>query len=166
MALRLFRLFVPLFVVVTLWSAAADAQAPATPAAFPHDEKLPFDAVVTRGTLANGLAYYIRKNTRPEKRVSLRLAVKAGSVDEENDQQGLAHFLEHMAFNGTKRFKPGELIAALESTGTRLGPHVNAYTSFDETVYMFQLPTDKEGLVEKGMQALADFAGGMTLDPA
>jgi zinc protease len=170
MTLRFSRLFVPLFVVVTLWSAAADAQAPAqapaTPAAFSPDEKLPFDAAVTRGTLANGLTYYIRKNTRPEKRVSLRLAVKAGSVDEENDQQGLAHFLEHMAFNGTKRFKPGELIAALESTGTRLGPHVNAYTSFDETVYMFQLPTDKEGLVEKGMQALADFAGGMTLDPA
>ncbi len=70
----------------------------------------------------------------------LQLAVKAGSVDEEDDQQGLAHFLEHMAFNGTKRFKPGELIAALESTGARLGPHVNAYTSFDETVYMFQLP--------------------------
>ena len=91
--------------------------------------------------------------------------MKAGSVDEENDQQGLAHFLEHMAFNGTKRFKPGELIAALESTGARLGPHVNAYTSFDETVYMFELPTDKEGLVEKGLQALADFAGGMSLDP-
>ena len=67
-----------------------------------------------------------------------------------------------MAFNGTKRFKPGELIAALESTGARLGPHVNAYTSFDETVYMFELPTDKTGLVEKGMQALADFAGGMS----
>ena len=95
----------------------------------------------------------------------MRLAVKAGSVDEENDQQGLAHFLEHMAFNGTRRFKPGELIAALESTGARLGPHVNAYTSFDETVYMFELPTDKTGLVEKGMQALADFAGGMSLDP-
>ena len=86
-------------------------------------------------------------------------------MDEENDQQGLAHFLEHMAFNGTKRFKPGELIAALESTGARLGPHVNAYTSFDETVYMFQLPTDKPGLVEKGLQALADFAGGISLDP-
>ena len=83
-------------------------------------------------------------------------------MDEENDQQGLAHFLEHMAFNGTKRFKPGELIAALESTGARLGPHVNAYTSFDETVYMFQLPTDKAGPGRKGLQALADFAGGMT----
>jgi zinc protease len=147
---------------------AGPAQAPKPPMpaqAFSPTEKLPFDSAVTTGTLPNGLKYYIRKNGRPEKRVSLQLAVKAGSVDEENDQQGLAHFLEHMAFNGTKRFKPGELIAALESTGARLGPHVNAYTSFDETVYMFQLPTDKEGLVEKGVQALADFAGGISLDP-
>jgi zinc protease len=95
----------------------------------------------------------------------MQLAVKAGSVDETDRQQGLAHFLEHMAFNGTRRFKSGELIAALEQTGARMGPHVNAYTSFDETVYMFQLPVDRDGVVEKGMQALADFAGGMTLDP-
>ena len=172
MTLRVFgRLFVPLF-VLALTSAPSlhaqakpAAQAPAAPAALAPSATIPFDKAVTTGTLPNGLRYYIRRNTRPEKRVSLQLAVKAGSVDEENDQQGLAHFLEHMAFNGTKRFKPGELIAALESTGARLGPHVNAYTSFDETVYMFQLPTDKEGLVEKGMQALADFAGGMSLDP-
>src|ERR671913_2305675 len=144
----------------------AQAVAPAAPqASFSSSERLPFDAAVITGTLPNGLQYSVRRNTRPEKRVMLQLAVKAGSVDEADDQQGLAHFLEHMAFNGTNRFKPGELIAALESTGARLGPHVNAYTSFDETVYMFTLPTDKEGLVEKGMQALADFAGGMSLDP-
>ena len=171
MKLRLFRLFIPLFVIglvgpsaMRAQSAAPAGQAPA-PSAPALTEQIPFDAAVTTGTLPNGLKYYIRRNTRPEKRVSLQLAVKAGSVDEENDQQGLAHFLEHMAFNGTKRFKPGELIAALESTGARLGPHVNAYTSFDETVYMFELPTDKQGLVEKGLQALADFAGGMSLDP-
>jgi zinc protease len=143
----------------------APAEAPASAVAFAPDERLPFDPAVTRGTLPNGLEYYIRQNSRPENRVSLQLAVKAGSVDEEDDQRGLAHFLEHMAFNGTKRFPPGELIAALEATGARLGPHVNAYTSFNETVYMFQLPTDREGLVETGMQALADFAGGITLDP-
>src|SRR5215203_6457506 len=170
MTLRPFgTLLVPLFVIgliappgMRAQGAAPAAQAPiAAPATA---ERLPFDAAVTTGTLANGLQYYIRRNTRPEKRVGLQLAVNAGSVDEENDQQGLAHFLEHMAFNGTARFKPGELIAALESTGARLGPHVNAYTSFDETVYMFELPTDKPGLVEKGLQALADFAGGMSLD--
>lgn len=141
----------------------AQAQA-AKPASTPTDP-LPFDAAVTRGTLPNGLTYYIRKNTRPEKRVALQLAVKAGSVDETDQQQGLAHFLEHMAFNGSRNFKSGELIATLESTGARMGPHVNAYTSFDETVYMFQVPTDKEGIVRKGLQALADVADGLTLDP-
>src|SRR5262245_7882506 len=129
---RRFSPFVPLFVlalvgaptviVTTAQTAQTGAPAAQTPGAAPSlSEKLPFDAAVTRGTLPNGLEYYIRRNTRPEKRVALRLAVKAGSVDEENDQQGLAHFLEHMAFNGTKRFKPGELIASLESTGARLG---------------------------------------------
>ena len=121
---------------------------------------------MTTGTLPNGLRYYIRRNGRPEQRVVMQLAVKAGSIDEENDQQGLAHFLEHMAFNGTRHFKAGELIATLESTGARMGPHVNAYTSFDETVYQFELPTNREGVVEKGLQALADFAGGMLLTPA
>jgi zinc protease len=162
------RLFL---LIVTLLAAThpvyLGAQAPAAaPQAFAPADQIPFDSAVTTGSLPNGLKYYIRQNGRPEKRVMLQLVVKAGSVDEEDDQQGLAHFLEHMAFNGTRRFKAGELIAALESTGARMGPHVNAYTSFDETVYMFQLPTDKPGVVEKGMQGLADFAGGMTLDPA
>ena len=143
----------------------AQVPAPQPPAAFAPTEVIPLDKAVTTGTLPNGLRYYVRQNARPEKRVMLQLAVKAGSVDETDAQQGLAHFLEHMGFNGTKRFKPGELIAALESTGARLGPHVNAQTGFDDTIYMFQLPTDKAGIIEKGMQALADFAGGMTLDP-
>ena len=141
------------------------AQTQAAKPAFTPTDTLPFDTAVTRGTLPNGLTYYIRKNTRPEKRVALQLAVKAGSVDETDHQQGLAHFLEHMAFNGSRHFKSGELIATLESTGARMGPHVNAYTSFDETVYMFQVPTDKEGIVHKGLQALADVADGLTLDP-
>ena len=136
----------------------------AKPALAPTDV-LPFDSAVTRGTLPNGLTYYIRKNTRPEKRVALQLAVKAGSVDETDQQQGLAHVVEHMAFNGSRNFKPGDLISTFESTGARMGPHLNAYTSFDETVYMFQVPTDKEGIVGKGLQALADVADGLTLDP-
>jgi zinc protease len=141
-----------------------------TPAATPTSrfnltDRLPFDPAVATGTLPNGLEYFIRKNGKPEKRVLLRLAVQAGSVDEADDQQGLAHFLEHMAFNGSRHFKPGELVATFEKTGSRLGPHVNAYTGFDETVYMFELPTDSAEIVKKGMQALADFAGGMTLDP-
>ena len=141
------------------------AQAPAQTPAFSPSDPLPFDTAVVRGTLPNGLTYYIRRNTRPEKRVALQLAVKAGSVDETDQQQGLAHFLEHMAFNGSRHFKPGELIKTLESTGARMGPHVNAYTSFDETVYQFQVPTDKPGIVDKGLQALADVGSSLTLDP-
>ena len=164
---RRFPLFFLLFALLAtpgMAGAQAAAPQPQQPALSPSD-RIPFDPAVTRTTLPNGLTYYIRRNTRPEKRVMMQLAVQAGSVDETDAQQGLAHVLEHMAFNGTKRFKPGELIAALESTGARLGPHLNAYTSFDETVYQFELPTDKEGIVDKGMQALADFAGGITLDP-
>ncbi len=141
------------------------AQQPTPQPPFAPSDLLPFDSAITRGTLPNGLTYYIRKNARPEKRVMLQLAVNAGSVDETDRQQGLAHFLEHMAFNGSRHFKPGELIATLESTGARMGPHVNAYTSFDETVYMFQVPTDKPGIVQKALQALADVGSALTLDP-
>jgi len=161
------RLAAALIAIASLQPLALRAQtaAAAQPKTFAPAERIPFDSTVMTGTLPNGLRYFIRKNGEPDDRVMLQLAVKAGSIDEDNDQQGLAHFLEHMAFNGTKRFKPGELISTLEATGARMGPHLNAYTSFDETVYMFQLQTDRAGLVEKGLQALADFAGGLTLDP-
>ena len=168
---RFFRTAAAASLMAALAQPYGHAQAPGaqTPApqspVFALATVIPLDPAVTTGTLPNGLRYYVRKNSRPEKRVMLQLAVKAGSVDETDAQQGLAHFLEHMGFNGTTHFKPGELIATFESTGARLGPHVNAQTGFDDTIYMFQLPTDKPGIVEKGMQALADFAGGMTLDP-
>jgi len=126
---------------------------------------LPLAPAIRTGTLPNGLTWFVRVNGRPEKRAALRLAVAAGSVDEADDQRGLAHVLEHMAFNGTTHFKPGELVAYLESIGAQFGPHVNAYTGYDETVYMLDVPTDREGLLERGFVALADFAGGMTLDP-
>jgi zinc protease len=126
-------------------------------------DTMPFDAAVRTGTLPNGLKFYIRQNRKPADRVSLRLAVKAGSINEADDQLGLAHLIEHMAFNGSAHFKPGELVSYFETVGARLGPHVNAYTSFDETVYMLDLPTDKPEIVTKGLTALADFAGGLTL---
>jgi zinc protease len=160
---------VVLFCLALLPARLAMAQqaavAPAAVPGFSPSDTLPFDSAVRTGTLPNGMRYYIRHNSRPEKRVLMRLVVKAGSIDEADDQQGLAHFLEHMAFNGTRHFKAGELISTLESSGARMGPHVNAYTSFDETVYMFQLPTDRPEIVEKGLQALADFGGGMLLSP-
>jgi zinc protease len=168
MLIQYARLLLLAILIVPLSAPMPALRAQAVPQAasdFAPTAVIPLDAAVKTGALPNGLRFYIRKNSRPEKRVLLQLAVQAGSVDETDAQQGLAHFLEHMGFNGSKRFKPGELIATFESTGARLGPHVNAQTGFDDTIYMFQLPTDKPGIVEKGMQALADFAGGMALDP-
>jgi zinc protease len=138
------------------------------PAGVAQDLKapLPVDASVRTGTLPNGLKFFIRRNPRPADRVMLRLAVQAGSVDEAEDQRGLAHVLEHMAFNGTSRFKPGELVSYLQSIGARFGAHVNAYTSYDETVYMLDVPTDRPNSLQRGFDALSDFAGGMTLDAA
>src|SRR6185295_3729521 len=132
---------------------------------FNLQDTMPFDAAVRTSTLPNGLKYFVRQNSRPAKRVSLRLAVKAGSLNEANDQLGLAHLIEHMAFNGSAHFKPGELVSYFESIGARLGPHVNAYTSFDETVYMFDVPTDKPEVVEKALTALGDVAGGLSMTP-
>jgi zinc protease len=129
------------------------------------DRTLPVDPAVRTGRLANGIRYFIRQNARPEKRVAMRLAVDAGAIQEDPNQRGLAHFLEHMAFNGTQNFKPGELVAFLESIGARFGPHVNAMTSFDETVYMLEIPTDRPGYLERGMLVLHDFANGISLLP-
>ncbi len=125
---------------------------------------MPVDPNVKIGTLSNGLSYYIRRNNLPEKRVELRLVVNAGSVLEDDDQQGLAHFMEHMNFNGTKRFPRNELVSYLQSIGVRFGADLNAYTSFDETVYLLPVPTDKPGLVEKGLQILEDWAHNALLD--
>jgi zinc protease len=132
---------------------------------FGLQDTLPFDSAVRTATLPNGIKYFVRKNSRPAGRVALRLAVKAGSLHEADDQLGLAHLVEHMAFNGSAHFKPGELVSYFESIGSRLGPHVNAYTSFDETVYMFDVPTDKKETVTKAVTALADVAGGLSLTP-
>jgi zinc protease len=161
---RLHKMFATAAVLLLSMAVSAQAPQPAAPA-INLQQQMPFDAAVRTGTLPNGLKFFIRQNPRPEKRVALRLAVKAGSLFEADDQQGLAHLIEHMAFNGSTHFKPGELVSYFESTGARLGPHVNAYTSFDETVYMLDLPTDPE-IVAKGLTALADFGGGLTLDQA
>jgi zinc protease len=127
-------------------------------------DKLPQDPLVRTGTLPNGMRYYVRKNMKPEHRMELRLALKAGSVLEDDDQQGLAHFCEHMQFNGTKHFPKMDLVNFLEATGVRFGAHLNAYTSFDETVYMLQLPTDSASVMDKGLQVMQDWAGGASLD--
>ncbi len=125
---------------------------------------IPADPSVKTGVLANGIKYSIKKNTKPEKRCELRLAINAGSMLETDEQQGLAHFVEHMCFNGTKNFKKSALVDFLESAGVKFGAHLNAYTSFDETVYMLQLPTDKEDIFTKGFQVLEDWAHNVTFD--
>jgi zinc protease len=151
-------------VVTAQGGAPAAAAQPALPVV-PSDPAaaMPLDGSIRSGRLPNGLRYFLRQNGRPARRVSLRLAVDVGSLHEEDDQRGLAHFLEHMAFNGSTHFKPGELVAFLESIGARFGPHVNASTSFDETIYMLDVPTDRDGYVDKGLLALRDFAGGASL---
>ncbi len=127
-------------------------------------EATPVDPAVRVGSLDNGLRYYVRENGRPEQRAELRLAVNAGSVLEDDDQRGLAHFVEHMAFNGTEHFAKQELVDYLESIGMQFGPDINASTSFDETVYTLTVPTDSAVLVETAFQILEDWAHGIAFD--
>jgi zinc protease len=128
------------------------------------DKELPLDARVKKGKLENGLTYYILPHKKPENRAQIWLAVNAGSVLEDEDQLGLAHFVEHMAFNGTKRFPKQAIVDFVEKSGVRFGPDLNAYTSFDETVYMLQVPTDKPEILAKGFQVLRDWADGVTFE--
>lgn len=123
-----------------------------------NDDLIPVDSNVRTGKLENGLTYYIRNNGKPEDKVVLRLAINAGSILEDDDQQGLAHFMEHMNFNGTKNFKKNELVDYLQSIGVKFGSHLNAYTGFDETVYILPIPSDDEEKLEKGFQILEDWA--------
>jgi zinc protease len=131
---------------------------------FNANDTIPLDTLIKKGKLENGLTYYIRYNSKPEKRVELRLAVNAGSVLEDSDQLGLAHFTEHMAFNGTKNFAKNDLVKYLQSVGVRFGADLNAYTSFDETVYMLFLPTDNQETLEKGFMVLSDWGHNLTYD--
>jgi zinc protease len=136
--------------------AAEQAEAAAKP--------LPLDPRVAAGTLKNGLRYFIRLNSEPENRAELRLVVDAGSLLEEEDQRGLAHFLEHMAFNGTRNFRKQEIIDFLESVGMRFGPEVNAYTGYEETVYMLTVPSDDAAVMEKAFRILEDWAHRISLE--
>src|SRR5215467_4056887 len=139
--------------------SAAQAQAPSS-----LSDSIPVDRAITIGQLPNGLRYYIRENPKPEKRAELRLVVKAGSVLEDDDQQGLAHFVEHMAFNGTEHFPKNQIVRFIESVGMRFGAVLNAYTSFDETVYMLQVPTDKPDVLDKALLVLEDWAHNVSFE--
>lgn len=128
-------------------------------------DPMPIDAGITRGELANGLRYYVRANRKPEKRAELRLVVKAGSILEQDDQQGLAHVVEHMAFNSTEHFPKHDIISFLESLGMRFGADINAYTSFDESVYTLTIPTDQPATLDKSLLVLEDWARNVAFDP-
>jgi len=128
------------------------------------DSKLPFDKEVVTGKLANGFQYYIRKNVEPEKRVTMYLAMKVGSILEDEKQLGLAHFLEHMNFNGLKHFPKNELIDYLQKAGVRFGSDLNAYTGFDETVYQLPIPSDDPELLKNGLQVMRDWAQDAMLE--
>ncbi|MEQ1564711.1 MAG: insulinase family protein [Myxococcota bacterium] len=127
---------------------------------------LPVDSHVRQGTLPNGLKWFVEPNGEPAGRGVLRLAVRVGSVVEDEDQLGVAHFVEHMAFNGTTHYPGNSVIEWLESIGSEFGPHVNAHTSFDETVYKLQIPTDDPATLDKALGVLRDWADGLTFDPA
>jgi zinc protease len=129
-------------------------------------DPMPVDPQITIGKYANGMRYYIRANKKPEKRAELRLVVKAGSILEDDDQQGLAHLVEHMAFNGTKNFPKNEVVTFLESLGMRFGADVNAYTGFDETVYILTVPTDKPEMMDRALQILEDWAHNLSFESA
>ena len=128
------------------------------------NQEIPKDPNVLYGVLDNGVKYYIRHNETPKNRAELTVAVKVGSVFEDENQRGLAHFTEHMAFNGSKNFPKHELIDYLESIGMKFGPEVNAYTSFDETVYGIKVPLDTVEYLDKGLQVLYDWAFEVTFD--
>ena len=130
------------------------------------DEPLKRDPKLRMGKLDNGLTYYIYPNQTPKGEAIYRLFVKSGSTNERDDQQGLAHFLEHLAFNGTKHFPGDGIVRFLESKGAKFGKDLNAHTSFNETVYKLQLPCKDPLLVDTTLTILADWAGGLLIDPA
>ncbi len=125
---------------------------------------IPADPNIKIGKLDNGMTFYIKQNKKPEQRVELRLAVNAGSICESDVQLGLAHFVEHMCFNGTKNFPSNKIISMLEEMGVKFGPELNAYTSFDETVYMLKVPTDKIEWINRGFQVLEDWAHQVSME--
>lgn len=126
--------------------------------------QVPLDKKIRYGKLDNGFTYYIRNNKKPEKMIQFRLVSNAGSIMERDDQQGLAHFCEHMAFNGIKGYPGNEMIDKLQKHGVEFGRDINAYTSFDQTVYYVNIPADDPEMVKMGMEILDGWAGNILFD--
>ncbi len=133
---------------------------------FPHQiSDLPSDPAVTWGRLDNGLRYALRHNAEPRGRISARLAIRVGSIYENDNQRGLAHFLEHMAFNGSRHFPAANVVEFFQKLGMEFGGDTNASTGFDRTIYQLELPDTKPATLHESLTFLADVAGGLTLDP-
>jgi zinc protease len=145
--------------------AATPPPAPTPTPADPMAKVTPLDARIRTGTLPNGLTYYVFPHKQPRARAQLWLAVNAGSVLEDDDQRGLAHLVEHMAFNGTKHFPRQAIVDFIEKSGMKFGADVNAYTSFDQTVYMLTVPTDDKKVFDTGLDVLRDWAGDLAFLP-
>ena len=128
------------------------------------DKPIPADPNIKIGKLDNGITYYIKVNKKPEQRIELRLAVNAGSICETDGQQGLAHFCEHMCFNGTKNFPSNKIINMLEEMGVKFGAELNASTSFDQTIYMLKVPTDSIEWINRGFQVMEDWAHQVSME--
>ena len=135
-------------------------------ASYGPNDLLPVDPEATVGTLPNGLRYYIRPNSKPARRVELRLVVKAGSVLEDDDQKGLAHFVEHMEFEGTTHFPGSSLVEFLTSLGLGIGPDANAHTGYNDTQYTLRVPTDVPGVLDRALLVLEDWASAASFDQA
>ena len=164
MTKRLLPLALSLSFAAPILAGAQTSKATGVGAPPPLTTVLPVDPKVKIGTLPNGIRYYIRKNVKPEKRAELRLVVNAGSVLENDNQLGLAHYVEHMAFNGTTNFAKNDLVKYLQSIGVRFGADLNAYTGFDETVYILPIPTDTVRIVDQAFLILEDWAHGLLFD--
>lgn len=132
----------------------------------PREAVMPLTPEVRSAKLPNGFRYYVRRNTDPEGRAEFRFVINAGSLLEEEDQRGFAHFLEHMLFNGTERFPGMGVLAFLQNTGMQVGADANAYTNYDETVCVIKVPTDDPRIVPTALDVMQDWATAVSLDPA
>ncbi len=160
--------------VTTVCLVASTPQAVPTPATAtqtppartaPLTAAVPTDPQITVGKFSNGLRYYLKTNRKPEHRAQLRLVVNAGSVLEDDNQRGLAHFVEHMAFEGTKHYPKQQIIAFMQAIGMQFGPSINAFTSFDETVYELEIPTDRPEIMDRALLVLEDWAHNVLFEP-
>jgi zinc protease len=150
------KVLISILLILSIFGCASKNQ--------PSKENIPLsmNSAIISGTLENGMNYFVQRNTNPENRIQLRLVVNAGSLMEEDDQLGVAHLVEHMAFNGSENFSKNEVIEFFESTGMAFGHDLNAYTSFEQTVYMLEIPADNPEFLEKAMLILKDWASGLT----